>query len=107
MAFLGWTGQSVYNRLDAQHTQSVLAPALDSDPPSFWQSLTARRHSPMKMLSDAEYEAMLREKLLRVDADIALVEERIAALKAESAALKVKSAMKGRRETADEEKGER
>lgn len=38
----------------------------------------------MKVLSDAEYEALLKEKLLAVDAEIALVEEQIVALKTES-----------------------
>ena len=35
----------------------------------------------MQVLSDGEYEEMLREKLLRVDAEIALVDESIAALR--------------------------
>jgi hypothetical protein len=35
----------------------------------------------MKVLSDEEYEDMLREKLLKVDAEIALVDENIAALR--------------------------
>ena len=35
----------------------------------------------MKVLSDKEYEDMLREKLLRVDADIAMIDENIEALR--------------------------
>lgn len=86
--------------MDARHTQSVLAPAPDANSPSFWHSLASRKYSPMKVLSDAEYEAMLREKLLRVDADIALVEEKIARLK-------VESGMKRGRGAMHEEKGEK
>lgn len=41
------------------------------------------KYSPMKILSDAEYETMLREKLLHVDAEIALVDENIEMLKRE------------------------
>ncbi len=37
----------------------------------------------MKALSDSEYENMLREKLLRVNAQIALVDENIEALRAQ------------------------
>jgi hypothetical protein len=39
--------------------------------------------SPLKVLSDGEYEDMLREKLLGVNADIALVDESIVALRVE------------------------
>ena len=39
------------------------------------------RWSPVKVLSDDEYAIMLEEKLLRVKAEIALVEENITALK--------------------------
>jgi len=35
----------------------------------------------MKVLSDKEYEDMLREKLLKVDVEIALVDESIAGLR--------------------------
>jgi len=37
----------------------------------------------MKVLSDSEYESMLREKLLRVNAQISLVDENIEALRAQ------------------------
>lgn len=38
---------------------------------------------PMKNLTDREYEEMLEEKILRLEANIALVDERIAELKAQ------------------------
>ncbi len=37
----------------------------------------------MKVLSDADYEKMLQEKLLKVNAEITLVDENIAALRVE------------------------
>jgi hypothetical protein len=37
----------------------------------------------MKILSDAEYETMLRERLLHVDAEIALLDEKIDMVKQE------------------------
>ncbi|TVY42424.1 hypothetical protein LSUB1_G001636 [Lachnellula subtilissima] len=39
--------------------------------------------SPMSVLSDAEYEKLLQERLLRVNAEIALVDENIEALRAQ------------------------
>lgn len=39
------------------------------------------RYSPLKQLSDEEYIHKIDEKILRVDADIALIDERIARLK--------------------------
>ena len=45
--------------------------------------------SPVKVLSDDEYENLLREKLLRVDADIAILDENIEAVKAEGAKQKI------------------
>ncbi|KAF3769575.1 hypothetical protein M406DRAFT_248692 [Cryphonectria parasitica EP155] len=41
------------------------------------------KFSPMKRLSDQEYEAILEEKLLRLEAEIAIIDEDIAALKAQ------------------------
>lgn len=38
--------------------------------------------SPMKRLSDKDYEEKLEEKILRLDAEIAIIDENIASLKA-------------------------
>lgn len=38
---------------------------------------------PFTVLSDAEYESMLRERLLAVEAEIALVDEKVASLRAQ------------------------
>ncbi|KAG9253787.1 uncharacterized protein F5Z01DRAFT_656707 [Emericellopsis atlantica] len=43
------------------------------------------RFSPLKKMSDKEYTDMLSEKLLRVDADIALIDERIEKLREQAA----------------------
>lgn len=37
--------------------------------------------SPLKKLTDQEYESLLEEKLLRLDAEIALIDDNIAALR--------------------------
>ena len=47
-----------------------------------WEALIASDWSPLKPISDEEYRDRLKEQLLQVDADIALLEEDIAALRA-------------------------
>ncbi|KAI1847774.1 hypothetical protein JX265_009202 [Neoarthrinium moseri] len=46
-------------------------------------SLLASKWSPLKPLSDKDYEQLLEEKILRLDAEIAIIDDSIAALKAE------------------------
>lgn len=41
---------------------------------------------PLKKLTDQEYEVILEEKILRVDAEIAIIDEHIADLKAQKQA---------------------
>lgn len=87
-AIFGLAGQSIYNRLDDAHTQSVLTaaatPATQNEfSSSFWTRLAGKKYIPMKQLSDAEYESILRERLLAVEAEIALVDEKIEQLKAQ------------------------
>ncbi|KAI9734483.1 MAG: hypothetical protein M1818_006872 [Claussenomyces sp. TS43310] len=69
-AIFGSIGQAAYNMADARHSQSDDARKVS--PETSWMS---SRWSPIKVLSDAEYEKMLQEKLLRVNAEIALVDE--------------------------------
>lgn len=52
------------------------------------------------MLSDSEYENMLREKLLKVEAEIALVDENIEALRGEERDMAV-AAKKDRKEAGE------
>lgn len=74
----GAAGQALYNSADAR--KSELAQAPENDKKNSWLN---SKWSPMKVLSDSEYENMLREKLLRVNAEIALVDESIEALRAQ------------------------
>jgi hypothetical protein len=77
-AIFGATGQAVYNWADARNSEQ--AEKGGSDKKNF---ILNSKWSPMKVLSDNEYENMLREKLLRVNAQIALVDENIEALRAQ------------------------
>ena len=79
---LGYIGQSLYNRLDERHTQKIMQIGLDgNETESLWRRVANSKWSPMKVLSDEEYENILQKKLLRVQAEIAVLEDDIEKLK--------------------------
>ena len=86
-ALFGFGGQTIYNILDTQHTSS-LAPDAPRKP-NFAQRFAAMRWSPVSLLSDADYENMLREKALKFDVEIALLDDRIADLKVKAARMEL------------------
>lgn len=75
MSAFGFFGQSAYNILDARNSERVLSHAPPKD--SFWLRALKSKWSPMSVLSDEEYRDMLREKIMRLDVEIALVDERL------------------------------
>lgn len=78
---LGLGGQYAYNTADARHTQEVNGPTQEQDTNSgFWDKALRSQWSPVKRLTDQEYEKMLNEKLLAVDAEIALADEEMVKL---------------------------
>ena len=79
----GALGQKTYNFLDAKHTQNAEVAMNDSEiRKTFLQKVADMKWSPMKVLSDEDYEKMLKERLLRVNAEIAILDEDMASLKA-------------------------
>lgn len=68
---LGAGGQMVVNGM------SNRKPKVKDENDSWLRS----KWSPLKKLTDQEYIDMMEEKILRVDADIALIDDRIAELK--------------------------
>ena len=75
-AMLGGAGQTIYNLADARHSAYSNSPA-KLETRSGWLD---SKWSPVKVLSDDEYEGMLQEKLLRLKAEIALIDENIVEL---------------------------
>lgn len=88
-AIFGATGQMVYNMADARKFEQSQAPEKRDLKDSWLNS----KWSPMKVLSDAEYETMLQEKLLRINAQIALVDESIEALRGQEREIADKKAL--------------
>jgi len=72
MAFFGFAGQAIYNHWSAPRE------VVESTEPKrgFWQSLI-----PMKHLTNEQYAEMLKERLLKVEVEIAVLDDKIAALK--------------------------
>lgn len=68
-------GQLGYNRYTSEHMGRQA-----TTPENLWTNLAKRSWFPMKVLSSEEYAEMLREKMLKVDVEIALLDDRIAAL---------------------------
>ncbi|KAH7083742.1 hypothetical protein FB567DRAFT_529837 [Paraphoma chrysanthemicola] len=83
----GWTGQQTYNYLDKRNSrelreQADLKSQADYKPKdTLVQKIAKSKWSPMSVLTDEQYEEMLQEKLLRFEAEIALIDERIEGVK--------------------------
>jgi hypothetical protein len=87
-AIFGATGQALYNVVDARKSRLVES---GEKPKNSWLD---SKWSPVKVLTDTEYENMLQEKLLRVNAEIALIDENIEALRAQEREMAAKNATK-------------
>lgn len=77
-AIFGAGGQWLYNRADARH----MAQEAEGDSGQGWQRILDSKWSPMKVLTDEDYERMLHEKLLNINARIAMIDDQKAALEA-------------------------
>ena len=81
----GYVGQTIYNKLDARYSEqdAVETQKEKVEKKGFWNKVADRKWSPMKRLSDEEYGNLLKERLLRVEADIALVDEELEKVRGE------------------------
>jgi len=75
-SLFGFVGQTVSNYYDKTDM-----PVSDEPQLNFWQKFAGLKWMPVTVLKDNEYEDMLRERQLKLEAEIALVDERIEALK--------------------------
>lgn len=77
----GFGGQHAYNFLDKRNSAEVARQDVMREEGTVegnWlQKVAKSKWSPMSVLSDEEYKKMLSEKLLGVEASIALVDEKI------------------------------
>ncbi|KAL8916365.1 MAG: hypothetical protein Q9208_008555 [Pyrenodesmia sp. 3 TL-2023] len=100
-SLFGYAGQHAYNYLDrTQPWNNTVVLAKNTDPSAvydkmnietpekqpLWKRVLNSKYSPMKVLSDKQYEGLLREKLVGVEAEIAMVDEKIINAKAKATA---------------------
>ncbi|PUU76553.1 hypothetical protein B9Z19DRAFT_1102308 [Tuber borchii] len=75
---VGLGGQYVYNVADARHTREAIEKLENPEPnESILDRAIRSKWSPVKRLTRKEYAGMLKEKLLAVEADIAIANEEI------------------------------
>lgn len=67
-----------YNRYALQQENPAQEPTM-----GFWRRLSERSWSPVKVMSDEEYAELLQQKMMKVDVEIAILDDRIAALRKE------------------------
>lgn len=79
MAFAGFAGQTIHNRWTANPS----APQTDKPKRGFWESMTSL--GVVTHLTDEQYADMLKERLLKVNVEIAVLDDKIAALKKDQA----------------------
>lgn len=81
----GFLGQHIYN-IVFDKTVSPEASAEAKAKGNVFQRLANKKWTPFTVLTDQEYKTMLDEKLLRFEAEIALIDDRIEALRAKEKA---------------------
>jgi hypothetical protein len=86
-ALFGAAGQTLYNKADARNSELA-----EQGPDNTKKSWLDSKWSPMKVLSDSEYEDMLREKLLKINVEIAMVDDSIEAVRAQEKGIEAKQA---------------
>jgi hypothetical protein len=76
IGLLGFAGQGGYNMISTSQ-QSESSPRR-----SIMQRLTESKWVPLKALPDQQYEEMLQQKLLKIDVEISMIDEKVSALRA-------------------------
>ena len=95
-SLFGYGGQHAYNFLDQRHTRQIAhkeeQSTLEAQKQQLglwgrcleWLADPERKWSPLTKLSDKEYQDMLQEKLIGVEADLAMIDEEIAKIQREN-----------------------
>ena len=84
-SLVGALGQTLYNKADTRRSATAET-SLDGKKSSWIDS----KWSPIRRISEAEYEEILQEKLLRIDVEIAMVDGKIEEIRAEERELAAK-----------------
>jgi hypothetical protein len=80
MGFFGWAGQAMHSKW----TATPATPKEDKPKRGFWESMTSI--GAVSRLSNDEYAQMLKERKFKIDVEIALLDDKIEAIKKSQAA---------------------
>ncbi|KAL1797687.1 hypothetical protein ACET3X_004293 [Alternaria dauci] len=98
-ALFGWGGQRGYNYLDARNSSELRVQAElrargeDKPKENLMHRIAKSKWSPMQVLTDDDYENMMQEKLLRVEAQIAVIDDKIDAMRKQALELEAQRKM--------------
>lgn len=76
-SLFGCVGQVAYNRFSVPRDDQQQQLSKEG----FWERMAKKSWSPVTVMSDEEYSKMLHERMLRVDAEIAILDDKLDALK--------------------------
>lgn len=74
-SLFGYLGQTTYSKVSSPRDVSA-EPKM-----GFWKRMSEKSWSPVKVMSNEEYAELLKEKMMKVDVEIALLDDKIAALR--------------------------
>lgn len=109
-SLFGFGGQHGYNFLDKRNSQELqeqadLKASGEWKPKdTFMQKIAKSKWSPMSVLTDEQYEEMLQERLLNVEAQIAIIDEKIEGIKKTAVEAEKQRALKEQQEGVQEKK---
>ncbi|CAE7020945.1 hypothetical protein PTNB85_09854 [Pyrenophora teres f. teres] len=99
-SLFGWAGQHGYDYLDARNSRNLRQQAEanangeDKRKGTIMYKLAQYRWSPMRALNDDEYEKMMQEKLLNIEAQIAVIDDKIEAHRKKAAEMEAQRKMR-------------
>lgn len=95
-SIFGYAGQKGYNFLDNKNSEEIredAAMAARGEKRKNWlERLAEKKWSPMEVLTDERYEEMLQEKLLKLEAEIAIIDDKIEGFRQKAKEMAVKRA---------------
>lgn len=103
-SLFGFAGQHGYNYLDGRNSAGVEERADARErgevkvKDNFMQRIAKSKWSPMSVLTDEQYEEMMREKLLKFDAEIAILDDRIEGYRKKALELKMEQAKQAQKQ---------
>lgn len=77
MSLFGCVGQLAANRYNTAGNPDL------KPKQGFWRRMSEKPFSPVTVLTNEQYAEMLREKMLKLDVEISIIEDKISALEAQ------------------------